>query len=313
MRMLRPDSFSRRAIIARRDGLRPGLLFFLLFVSVALLFLSRLQHGQITELRLQLAELMAPALKAALVPLEPVRRAGQRVAASFELLNELDRLKAENQRLRSWEWRARETERRANQLARIARVVEEPGLSFATARVVADSSGPFVRSAMLAGGRDEGMKAGYPVIDANGLVGRVVETSARVSRVLLVTDINSRIPVQVGRSGARAVLAGDNGAAPKLGYLQPAAEVEAGDEVYTSGTGGLFPRGLRIGKVIDDGGVLRVVPHAQLEDLDYVSVLFFENPALELVEDDKASRGRDAPARRSSNGRATIVQGAGTP
>ncbi len=315
---LRHDIYARgslpiRAGAARSGAGRPGLIFILVFVSVALLFLSRLNHGYVAELRLQLAELMAPALKAALVPVGPIRRAGQKVASYGDLFNELDRLRAENQRLRGWEWRARETERKSEQLGRLARVVEEPGLSFATARVVADSSGPFVRTAMLGLGRDNGMRPGYPVINASGLVGRVVETGSRVSRVLLVTDINSRIPVQVGKSGIRALLLGDNGTSPRLGYIPPTDKIEAGDEVFTSGVGGLFPRGLRIGTVVGDGPNFRMEPHARLGELDFVSVLFFENPALELAEEEKPRSARDGSIRRAAAGGSTSDQGTRAP
>ncbi len=313
MRMLRHDAFARQGEVARSRGLRPGLVFMLVFASVGLLFLSRLQHGQITELRLRLAELMAPVLRAAVVPIEPMRRAGQRVAAYFELFNELDRLRAENERLRNWEWRAQETERKANQLARLANVVEEPGLEFISARVVAHSSGPFVRSAMLGLGRDRGMKVGYPVVDASGLVGRLVESGARASRVLLVTDINSRIPVQVGKAAVRAVLLGDNGPNPRLGHLPPEAAIEAGDEVFTSGIGGVLPRGLRIGTVVADGDGYRMRPHASLDELDYVSVLLFESPTIEFNDDDKALSPRDSNQRRSTLGRAGAAAGSDAP
>ena len=301
---LRHDRYVRspsriRASDARVDGIRPGILFVLVFLSIALLFLSRLQHAYVTELRLQLAELMAPVLKAALVPLEPIRRTGQRIANSAEMFSELDRLRAENQRLRGWEWRALETERRSEQLGRLVGVIEEPGLAFATARVVSDSSGPFVRSAMLGMGRENGMRAGYPVINASGLVGRIVEAGARVARVLLVTDINSRIPVQIGKAGIRAVLLGDNGSAPQLGYYSSTATIEVGDEVFTSGIGGLFPRGLRIGTVIEDGSGFRMVPHANPSELDFVSVLFFQSPALELADEDRPIRSRSEGARES--------------
>jgi rod shape-determining protein MreC len=315
MRMLRQDAYARRPITYRAPvtGPRPGRLFAFVFVSVALLFLSGLRHSQIAELRLQLAEVLAPVLKLAQVPLEPVRRVGRRVADYVDLTRELDRLRAENRRLRDWEWRAQETDRRANQLARLARVVNEPGLPFMTARVVADASGPFVRSAMLGIGRDGGMKTGYPVIDPGGLVGRIVETGARVSRVLLVTDLNSRVPVDVGATRVRAVMIGDNGAAPRLGHLPADARIEVGDEVATSGTGGLFPRGLRIGTVIADGGTLRVRPHAKVDELDLVSILLFENPTLEIADDDKAIRTRETPAKRSAVGRTTAAQGVPVP
>jgi cell shape-determining protein MreC len=81
-------------------------LVLLMLVSLGLLFLSRLQHSQIVEIRFQLAELMAPVLKAAVVPLEPLRRVGRRLGDYLELSQELDRLRAENQRLRGWEGRA---------------------------------------------------------------------------------------------------------------------------------------------------------------------------------------------------------------
>ncbi len=296
---LRPDLYSRQGGIARRVGARQGLLSALVFLSIALLVLSRLQHGYITELRLQMAELMAPALKAALVPLEPVRRVGQRVSAYFEMFNELERLRDENQKLRGWEWRARETERKFVQLGRLANVVEEPGLPFITARVVADSSGPFLRSAMLGAGGRHGLKAGYPAVDANGLVGRILETGEEAARLLLVTDINSRVPVLVGGDAIRAVLTGDNGPAPRLMYLPSEARVAVGDEVYTSGVGGLYPRGLRIGAVIDDGPRLRVSPHARLDNLEYVSVLLYDSPTLSLADDVRPLRGRDAAARNT--------------
>jgi rod shape-determining protein MreC len=313
MRVLRHDAFARSRQGVRSRGRRPGLLFLLIFVSVGLLLLSRLQHSQITELRLQLAELMAPALKAAVVPLEPLRRLGQRVAASFELFSELERLRAENDRLRTAEWRAQETERKAGQLARLANVVEEPGLEFVTGRVVANSSGPFVRSAMLGLGRDKGMKPGYPVVDASGLVGRLLETGVRASRVLLVTDINSRIPVQIGRQATRAVLLGDNGPTPRLGYLPQDAAVEAGDEVYTSGVGGLLPRGLRIGTVIEVPGGFRMRPHARMDDLDFVSILLFESPAIEVPEEEKPVKPREPTPRRPAAGRASAGQGTVAP
>ncbi len=323
MIQLRHDKYMRhparlQAGDGRADGFRPGLLFVLVFVSIALLFLSRLQHVYVTELRLQLAELMAPVLKAALVPLEPIRRTGQRIANSADMFSELDRLRAENQRLRGWEWRAIETERKIEQLGRLVGVIDEPGLAFATARVVSDSSGPFVRSAMLGMGRENGMRAGYPVINASGLVGRIVEAGARVARVLLVTDINSRIPVQIGKAGVRAVLLGDNGSAPQLGYLSSVDTIEVGDEVFTSGTGGLFPRGLRIGAVIADGLGFRMVPHANPSELDFVSVLFFQSPALELADEDKPIRSRsegqrDSVARKAVAGAAASDHGISAP
>jgi rod shape-determining protein MreC len=300
MKLLRDDTFAHRGGPRRPGGVHAVLLFVLVFVSIALMVLSRLQNTYVKELRGQFESIMAPVLNAAVVPLTPLRKLAARVSAFTDLYADLERLKDENQRLKGWEWKARELERKYAQLGRLARVVEEPGFEYLSTRVVADSRGPFVRSAMLGAGRDQGLKPGFPVISADGLVGRVTDSGRGAARILLLTDINSRVPVFVGRNGVRALMVGDNGATPRLTYVPTSGGIEVGDEVSTSGIGGLFPRGLRIGTVVDQGGKLAVVPHARLDELDYVSVLLFDNPALELADSEKAS-GKEP--RRSVAGR----------
>ena len=300
MKILRDDMFTNRGGPGRSGGAHSALLFVLVFVSIALMVLSRLHHPFIKDVRGQLENVMAPVLNAAVVPLTPFKRLVARVTAYSELYSELDRLKEENQRMKGWEWKARELERKYSQLGRLAHVVEEPGLDHVAARVVADGRGPFARSAMVSIGRDHGIKPGFPVISADGLVGRVTDTGRGVARILLLTDLNSRIPVVVGRNSVRALMVGDTSARPKLTYAPTSSGMEVGDEVSTSGIGGLYPRGLRIGTVAEQAGKRVVVPHARLEELNYISVLLFENPTLELADSERMP-GREQ--RRSLAGR----------
>jgi rod shape-determining protein MreC len=300
MKILRNDLFANRGGSGRSGGAHSALLFVLVFVSISLMVLSRLQHPVIKVVRGHLETVMAPVLSAAVVPLTPFRRLIARVTVYTDLYSELDRLKEENQRMKGWEWKARELERKYSQLGRLAHVVEEPGLEHVAARVVADSRGPFARSAMVGIGRDQGVKPGFPVISADGLVGRITDTGRGAARILLLTDLNSRIPVVIGRSGVRALMVGDSSSNPKLTYAPTSGGIEAGDEVSTSGIGGLFPRGLRIGTVAEHAGKLVVVPHSRLEELNYVSVLLFENPTLELADVERTT-GREQ--RRSLAGR----------
>ena len=118
-----------------------------------------------------------------------------------------------------------------------------------TGSVIADARGPFLRSALINLGRDNGVRVGYAVIDGDGLIGRVVDAGSSVARVLLLSDLNSRIPVLVGPAGIRALVSGDNAAELKLEFLPDGASLYAGDEVYTSGSEGVLPRGLRVGVV----------------------------------------------------------------
>ena len=157
------------------------------------------------------------------------------------------------------------------------------------------------------------MKPGFPVIDAQGLVGRLLETGSRVARVLLLTDLNSRIPIEIGRLGVRGIMVGDNGVTPRIEHLPADALIAVGDDVSTSGVGGIFPRGLRIGTVTDDGTSFRVAPRARFDELDYVSVLLYESPSLEAAAGDKSGRNRDAVSRRVGSSRPTAEQGMSVP
>jgi rod shape-determining protein MreC len=290
-RILKDDPFLRR----RADGEPPsapargqsgGAIATLMFVSISLLALSRLDHSLVRAARGLLAEAGAPVLAAAMGPFRPIQNSVRTLAGLIDAQKEVDRLRDDNQRLKSWESRAKELERRMLQLEEIARVVPEQGLTFATARVIADSGGSFVRMALLDAGRDSGFKNGYPVVNVDGLVGRIAHSGQRSSRLLMLNDLNSRVPVYIGANSVRAVMFGDNGPYPKLAHIPADAKVEAGDDVITSGVGGVFPRGLRIGTVVDGGDQLRVELHARLDRLEYVSVLFFDSIGNAFADDE---------------------------
>jgi rod shape-determining protein MreC len=303
-RFLKHDSFARRP---RQDGTGPraprrqsGAAFVAFgLAAIALLALSRLDHSVVRSARGLLAEAGAPVLTVAMVPFRPIQVGVRRLAGVFDAQQEAERLRDENQRLKGWEGRAKELERRIGELETLARVIPEQALVFATARVIADSSGPFVRMALLDAGRDNGFKNGFPVINVDGLVGRVVASGRKSSRLLLLNDLNSRVPVYIGRGSLRAMMLGDNGPYPRVAHTPADAKIMPGDDVVTSGVGGIFPRGLRIGTVVDGGDQLRVELNAKLDRLEYVSVLFFDSPGTALADDDQPSE-RVVARRRSS-------------
>ena len=272
----------------------------LVFVALSLMLLSKLNHSALANARWRIAELMSPVLQAAMVPLEPLIRLRRQISAQIDTAGELQRLRVDNQKLSSWEWRARELERKLAKLEALSKTVGEPKIDFIIARVIADTSGAFVRSVVIGAGRQSDVRTGYPVVNADGLIGRVVEIGRGSARVLLPTDLNSRIPVIVGNKNVRAILAGDNGSQPRLTYLAQDAVISAGDEVSTSGVGGIFPRGLRIGAVAGEATAGRVKLRADMDELEYVSVLFFENPELQLIDEKSAAPARSPPAGSSA-------------
>lgn len=288
-RVLRNDTLLRRGSAPSRPGGRGAIAFILVLASLALLVLSWLDHSGLRSARWRLAEAAAPALAALAHPIDTLRALGRDAGDFTQFRDELRRLREENQRLRGWEWRARELERKLGEVAAIARTLPEQSLPFLTARIVANSSGPFVRSGLIDAGRRHGLKPGFPVMTADGLAGRLLNVGETYSRVLFLTDVNSRIPVLVGERRTRALLIGDNGPWPWLDFLGAPVQVAPGDDVETSGVGGLFPRGLRIGLIVAPGERPRVSPLGRIDHLSHVSILLYDSP-------DRALDARAGPA-----------------
>ena len=154
----------------------------------------------------------------------------------------------------------------------------DPPIPMVTGRVVSDTRGPFSNARLIDVGSDAGVKIGNPAMSEQGVVGRVVGVSPNASRLLLLTDPESRTPVLIDRSNARAVLTGDGGPNPRLEYLRGRDVVHNGDRVLTSGDGGLYPRGLPVGVAEQDiRGVWRIRLYSDSGAIDFVRVLVFDD------------------------------------
>jgi rod shape-determining protein MreC len=154
----------------------------------------------------------------------------------------------------------------------------EPPIPGITARVVTDARGPFSNARLIDAGTDVGVKVGNPAMTEQGVVGRIVGVTGSVSRLLLLTDPESRTPVLVDRTNARAVLTGDGGPNPRLDYVRGKDTVKNGDMVLTSGDGGLYPRGLPVGVAQQDyRGIWRVRLYSDRSPIDFVRVLVFDD------------------------------------
>ena len=123
----------------------------------------------------------------------------------------------------------------------------------------------------------------------------------RSSRVLLLNDLNSRIPVLVGPAGVRALASGDNSAELKLEFLPDGASPHAGDEVYTSGSDGVLPRGLRVGVVTGSAGALQGTPACRAERARCGERAVLRHAGLDAHR--SAGRSGDARAFAGSRGR----------
>ncbi|VAV96499.1 Rod shape-determining protein MreC [hydrothermal vent metagenome] len=187
-------------------------------------------------------------------------------------------LEAENKTLRQWEALSHALHSKILRYEQLLAMQGEAEVRVISTRIIAEAQGPFARSALLRAGRGDGVVKGQAVVDPDGLVGRIISVGNRSARVLLLNDLNSRIPVMFEGTLARAILAGDNSSDPKLIYTAREFIPKIGTRISTSGDDGVLPAGISVGEVVaveEQGGVreLRVRMYANLSAIDFVQIL----------------------------------------
>lgn len=251
----------------------------LMGLALAFLVLSKVHEDKAGLLRSAVSDLLVPVMSALSRPVETLNRIGDKAGQFWATYEENQRLRREVARLSQWRAAAYELERVNAALGAQLNIQAEGQPAFTTARVVADSGSPFVRTLLLGAGADAGIRRLQAAVSGEGLVGRVAEVGRRSSRLLLITDLNSRVPVLIQSSGQRAILTGDNSDLPRLEFLATGATVRSGDRIVTSGHGGVFPPGLAVGVVtsISDDGV-RIRPFVDWGRLSHVTVVKYTAP-----------------------------------
>src|SRR5580704_4049940 len=257
-----------------RTAIQRTMLPILVLLSAAFVVLGKADQLLFDSVRTAVTDAVAPVLEAFSRPLAAAGDVIDKAQLLATTYQENARLESENARLLQWQQTALNLAADNQQLRGLLKAVPENSISYVTARVIANSGGAYVRTILLNAGSDDRVARGQAAMTGEGLVGRLTEVGNRAARVLLITDLNSRIPVTIESSHVNAVLAGDNSERPRLLYLPSLDAVKVGDRVVTSGEGGVFPPGLPVGVVsaIDAVGP-RVEPYVELSQLGYVLVV----------------------------------------
>ncbi len=246
----------------------------LTLAAIALLVMGRVDPTMVDRARQDTADFVAPILTAVQRPLATVRDNLSITKGLFDLAKENARLREENNRLKKWQSTALSLEAQSQVLRGMLNLAPSAPPILRTEPVIGEPGGLYVRSVLVAGGAHDGLSKGQAAMAGPGLVGRITEIGAWSARVLLITDLNSRIPVIFEGTRTHAILAGDNSANPYLMYLPKAATVSPGDRLVTAGHDGVFPTGLPVGRVSAiENGEIRIEPIADLDRLEYVELV----------------------------------------
>ena len=247
-----------------------------LTVSVALIFLSRSESDIAKTLRVAITDVVVPVVDVASKPVDSAKQAGLWLADIATIHSQNVHLKEMNANLMQWQHLAKQMEAENAALKKLLNYAPAQQIAFISSKIVADTSGPYVKSALINSGSKQGVRPNLAAMNDTGLVGRVVEVGNNSARILLLTDINSRIPVMTETTRERSILAGENSELASLLYLADGERVQVGERIVTSGDGGMFPAGLPVGIVTEAGpSGVKVMPLVDWQHLEYIKVVDF--------------------------------------
>lgn len=245
----------------------------LVLVAVLLLVLARQPFA--TDIRARLLATLTPVLSLVSQPVHMFRGWIQDKDAFFAAIEENKMLHEENETLRHWQAVALALKAENESLRALSGYQPVENVKYVTARVVGQSARGYGASITLNAGASEGIAPYQPVVDAEGLIGRVTTVSANAAQVLLLSDATSRVPVITGTTRQHALLTGTGEDLLRLAFLDgDARAITLGEPVATTEEGALIPGGILVGQVFRrDAQGLLVKPPRPLASAEYVRVV----------------------------------------
>ena len=253
---------------------RRAITVILLLGLFGLFVLWRIDSPRVEKFRALVIDTFVPSFEWMLRPMTSVVKLAQDYQSYEKLLEQNKELRRELQQMKSWKEAALQLEQENARLLDLNQLRVDSKLTHVSGIVVADSGSPFRQSVLLNIGSRDGIQDGWAAMDGLGLVGRISGVGSSTSRVILLTDNASQIPVIIQPSGQQAILVGDNSYAPPVELIENVDLVRPGDRIVTSGAGGVLPAGLLIGTLaLDPNNRLRARLAADYERLEFLKVL----------------------------------------
>ncbi len=269
----------------------------LVVLAITLMILDKRVTGT-AQIRLALSMPLAPIQYAVSYPIQLFDKLSNLASTHDELVKENLDLKAEQLMLKSQVQRLLSIESENNQLKALMSTSATVQGKVLVAQIMAVDSEPFMNQVSINKGSREGVYVGQPVLDANGVMGQVIQVSPLMSRILLINDTHSGVAVQNTRNGVRAIAVGDNYTGKlRLLNVQQTMDIKPGDTLLTSGLGEHYPEGYPVGKVLtvtkDPGfqfSTILVEPSAHLDRSRQVLLMWPEKSSLANLVTPKAAK-----------------------
>ena len=251
----------------------------LIFFSIGLLIISKINLPVTNYLNVALNEIVYRSSFIVSIPEKKIQDLRIRIKNHYDTYNNYLTVKEELKSLKSKKY---ETEFLKSENDRLKKTIDEYiyNSEELVAKVLIDKKSPFLKSIIVNKGSKDNVKLGMAVLDEKFLVGKVVEVNYSTSRVLLLSDLNSKIPVSIEPNGVQSILSGSGSSYGEIQYIKEDYELENDSEIFTSGSGGIFRSGIPIGKTIANEEIgldtIKVKFHSDFSQLRLVKIVSFE-------------------------------------
>tara|TARA_Y100000590_G_scaffold87022_1_gene97457 strand:- start:7558 stop:8406 length:849 start_codon:yes stop_codon:yes gene_type:complete len=247
-------------------------LFALIVLSIIFLSVETIEKKPLKYFRAFVKDVIYRGALIVSAPSKSINNFSDFVKQHVSLYDDYSKLKAENNELKN---KISETNFLELENSQLRKLIEEQASStsnLTSARVMLDKQSPYLNSFIINIGSNKNIKNGMAVLDGKNFIGRIVDVNFFSSRVLLISDLNSKIPIITEPSANHAILSGHGENKPTLEYLPENHNIQDGDKVYTSGKEGIFFPGIPIGEVKIEDDDIKVLLFSDLSQITFVNI-----------------------------------------
>ena len=260
-----------RSAFLKRGTKQRFSLFVLLFSSIFLIVLGKFNFTAINYLKITINEVVYRTSFVASIPEKYITYSYRAIEEHIKLYKDYNFQKEELEKLKSEKYEVKFLEAENKRLKKVLNDINYSS-ELVIAKVIIDKQSPFLRSIIINKGSKNNIKKGMSVLSDSYLIGKVVEVNYMTSRVLLLSDLNSKIPVTIEPGGIQSILSGDGENSGNIQYTKDNLPIADGSIIYTSGTGGLLKSGIPIGKIEQNENQNSVNFFIDFSQLRYVKV-----------------------------------------
>jgi len=247
-------------------------LFALIVISILLIFLETMESKPLGKIRSFINDVVYRSATIADYPSKVFSGSYNLIEKHFSLYENYSEVIKENKELKNNKSKSEFLELENSQLRKLISEQVESESNLVSARVMLDVQSPYVNSFIINIGANKKIKKGMAVLDGKNFIGRIVDVNFFSSRILLITDLNSKIPIISEPSGNHAILSGHGNSNPALEYLSKDHKIQNGDKIYTSGKGGIFSPGIPIGEVKILKDIIEIKLYSKLNEITFVNI-----------------------------------------